>query len=86
MRQITVEVQQHRRGYVQRLIQALPGRIRPLHIAFGLIDISFMGRFDLVLLGLALGFIFRGGMLELLNQTVIFLETTQVIGALPPFG
>ena len=60
--------------------------MRVLHMDFGLVEVGFMGGFDFVLFGLALGFIFQGGMLELLNQAVAFLETTQMIGALAPFG
>ena len=40
------------------------GRARPLHIDFRLADINPMRFIDLILLGLALDFIFGGGMLE----------------------
>ena len=68
------------------LIQALPGRAGALHIDFGLVEVGLISGFDLFLLGLPLGFVLRGGVFELLNQAIAFLETAQVIGALPPFG
>ena len=68
------------------LVQTLLGSACPLHVDFGLVNLRLIGRIDLILLGLTLGFILRRRVFELLDDAVAFLETTQVMGALAPFG
>lgn len=65
MRQVGIEIRQHRCRYAMRLVQALPSGVCPLHIDLGLVEVGLISGFDLLLLGLTFGFILRGGMLEL---------------------
>lgn len=57
VRQILVEVRQHRCRHPMVGMQPLPGGVRSLHMGFGEVEVSLISRFDLGLFGLPLGFV-----------------------------
>lgn len=64
-----------------------PTRVfRPLHIPFGLLQINLLDLADLLCFGRALRFVFGGGVLEFLNDTILLFESPDEMGRLTPTG